>query len=95
MQSLKPSDLLTLCDEQGGCSSLTTPSSSKKSDVSHTREHDISHVPIYSICLNNCKERPPDSDDVLPRKLSGQEVLPKIEHYVSSPMFRIDDAIRY
>lgn len=94
MQSLQPSDLLTLCDEQGGCSTLTTHSSRKKCDASHTREH-ISYVPIYSICLNDCKDKPPDSDDVLPRELSGQEVLPKIEHYQSSPMFRVDDAIRY
>lgn len=95
MQSLQPNDLLTLCDEPGDCSSLTKLSSSKKSDLSHTRDHDISFIPIYSICLNNSKGRPPDSDDVLLSELSGQEVLPKVEHYVSSPMFRVDDAIRY
>lgn len=95
MQSLQPSDLLTLCDEPGGCSSLTKPSSSKKSHLSHTRDHDIAYIPIYSICLNNCKGRPLDSDDVLLSELSGQEVLPKVEHYAPSPMFIVDDAIRY
>lgn len=95
MQSLQPSDLLTLCEGQRDCSSLTTPSRSKRYDVPHTRVHDIPYVPIYSICLNNCKDRLPDSDDILVGELIGQEVLPKVEHYVQSPMFRVGDATRY
>lgn len=95
MQSLQPSDLLTLYDEKGGCSFLTLPSNSKTYDVPRTRDNDISYVPIYSICLNKCKDRPPNSDHILSRELNGQEVLPKVEHHVSSDMFPSDDAVRY
>lgn len=95
MQSLQPSDLLTLCDGQGGCSSLTTVPRSKIYDMAHTRINDISYVSIYSISQNNDVDRPPDYDDVLVGELSGQEVLPKAEHHVPNPMFRGDNAERY
>lgn len=89
------SDLITLCDAQGGCYSLTTPPRTLSYDRPHVIVNCIPYLPIYSICRNNIVDRPPDYDDVVFGDLSGQEVFPKVEHYVPSPMFRVDDAMRY
>lgn len=94
MQLFEPSDLLTLCDGQECCSSLTTPPRSKK-DMQNNRMNDNPYYLICSICRNNCIVRQPDSDKVLNGELSGQEMFPKIEHYVTNSTSSGDTANRY